>query len=554
MNNTRLSYTNKLWHTRGEREGSESLFEAILRIRKLEKKAYIRKPNLDALADGMRLPGMTEAIPRLKKAIEKKEKILLFGDFDLDGASGVALIYLALKHLGLEVIPRLPSREDGYGLSKKAFEEAEKQGASLVMSIDCGVSNGAEIAFGQSLGIDTIVADHHSIPRELPDAIIVHPHLEEKPDDLWDLTGAGVAFFIAKELLQEVLPEKNQKGFLFQLLELACLGTIADVGSLQGQNRILVILGLEQMKKTSHPGIKKLLEMAKIDRYNLAAESIAFFLAPRLNASGRLDHPHTSLRLLLGHEDSAYELEKLNTRRQEITEELTLMAHGHVVEEDLFHCIFHEDFFSGVSGLIASKIAEKHNKPTIVLAKSKEKDMMVASCRGPDDFHFKEALEEVEHLLRSFGGHQKAAGFSLPQKNVPAFRKAFGEVVLRRRGASPRAPHIYYDLAIDKSFLRVSSIRPLERLAPFGEGNPHPLFCLQSIELSDLRLIGKKKNHLSGKLPGGITFVAFFMGEHKPQIESDKLVDILVEPEERFWRGRKELRVKIVDIRSAQAA
>lgn len=546
------SLTGKLWKLRGEKSPEESIFEAFCRIRSLSEE-YLQIPTLENLSLPEEIPGMKEGGERILEAIKNKEKILLFGDFDLDGASGVATLYMGLKTLGADVIPKLPMRNEGHGLSKGIMEKAKKHGVSLIITIDCGSGNGEEIEYGNRLGIDTVITDHHTLPEDHPSAFaIIHPHLGEKDSEIWDLTGAGVAFFVAKYLLEKIFPDADLSSLLKKLAELAVLGTVADVGELKKQNRVLTILGLQELKKTSHPGLKALFKTAELDQSNLTAETIAFFIAPRLNAAGRLDDPNIALSLLLGSEQMAQNLHELNLQRQDVTADLSALAEQQIEDKNAPAIIvYHDDFFPGVSGLIASKLAEKFHRPAVVFAPSDDEETLVASCRGPEDFHLAHGLREVEHLLRKYGGHTCAAGCVMEKAKLHDFIEHFHRVVEKKRGKNPPVPFLEADYEVEAEAFFTPEFRKIFSAAPFGAGNPDPIFYLRDVPFHDLRIVGKDQTHISGKImtkKGSIRCIAFRFAEHISEEDTGKRFDILIVPEISRWNGREEVKGKIVDI------
>ncbi len=555
------SFTGKLWRVRGERQDHETLFDAFCRVRDLSPE-FLKSASIADLTPASKIPGILDAVDVIDKVIASKRKILLFGDFDLDGMSGTALLFLALRSLKAEVSAKLPSRSDGYGLSREVYSEAKTNGVDLIITVDCGSANGAEMEYGKSLGIDTIITDHHTIPEVPPEPLVfVHPHLAAADSDFYEITGAGVAFFLAKALLEHAHAGADITKMLTDLAELAILGTVADVGKLTGQNRVLLKIGLRSMHKTKHPGLRALLRTANIEPQEVTAETIAFFLAPRLNAAGRVAHPEWSLQILLGDPRYADEycakLEEFHVIRREKTDALLECAEELIAEDESEKAAFvlhHPHFFAGIAGLVAARIAERFHAPTVVLSTADDADILTASCRGPEDFHFAEALRSVSHLLEKFGGHQCAAGFSMRAENLEAFREAFQKVVLAQRGSIPPQPELIADLHTDVEALLDTDFDELLQAAPFGTGNPEPLLLLQNIELPEVRCIGKDQSHLAGNLGAlgkHIPFIAFRFAEHVPENRQQGRFDALVHPEIRSYRGRKSIQLKIADLRES---
>lgn len=553
----RSSLTGKVWRIRGEKQSEESVFSAFCRIRNFSKQDLL-PPLLSDLANPQSLPGAEASAERIVQAIKKKEKILIFGDFNLDGMSGSAVLFHALKMIGAHVRVRLPSRTEGYGLSRTIYEEAKSKKETLVVTVDCGSKCANAIAFGNELGIGTVVTDHHTLPEQLPPTVaLLHPHLGNPTDNTWDITGAGVAFFLAFLLLQKTFPGKNIDAILFPLLELAVLGTVADVGKLTGQNRIITHLGILQLQRTKHPGLKALLASARIRPEEVNAEAIAFFLAPRLNASGRLARPDISFELLVGDPRHSLQyatlLEELNGKRREETDRLVQLAEQEIQDEKApAFCLFREEFFSGVAGLIAARIAEKYHRPTAILSRSDRPGFLTASCRGPDDFHFSDALSELGHLLERWGGHAAAAGFSIAEEQFPSFREAFLELVKKKRGDFPSDPNMEVDCFLQPEHFFEHDFAEIFSAEPFGAGNNAPLFALPHITLQETRAVGQDKSHLAAEIPhknGKLSCIAFRFAKVLPEPIRNKPLDLLVSPEIRSWQGKQEVRLKIVDAR-----
>lgn len=548
---THTSFFGKIWNTRGEKKKKELLSDAFFRVRQYTKKD-LQPPSHQHFS--CHLFDIEKTVERILTAKEKNETIFLFGDFDLDGASGVATLYFAMKSVGIHPLVKLPSRAEGYGLQKKSYDEAKTKNVDLLITVDCGSSSGDAISYGNSLGIETIVTDHHTLPSELPPAFaVVHPHRGDPTDSTWHLTGAGVTFFVGKALLEKVFPNKNISSLLNQLAELAVLGTVADVGQLVNQNRLITQIGLKQMKETTHPGLRELLTVSHISPDTLSAESIAFFLAPRLNAAGRIAHPHVALRLLLGDASAAKELEALNIQRRETTNTLVVLAHDEITDENApCFFLFHPEFFSGIAGLIASALAEKYNRPVLVFSQSDNPNMLTASCRGPDDFHIAKALKKTSHLLEKHGGHVAAAGLSIQKKNVPAFQKEFSQLVQNERGSTPKPSTLLCDFSADIDDFFHPTFEKISLAAPFGVGNPNPLFLLKNVQLHHVKKIGKDGTHLAGEIEKNekkIPFVAFRLAPVFVQKYWKKTVDVVVSVEKEIWRGREKMKAKIVDIR-----
>lgn len=529
-----LSFFGKHWRTKRKKTSTESLFDAFVAAREIRPTEQFLNPDVAHLSDPELFPDMTKACERVQSAIQKQESILVFGDYDLDGISGAAIVFKALKRLGANVSVWLPARADGFGFTSKFAEEAIKRRFGLVITVDCGMSNAAQVALLKEQGIDTIITDHHSVQNDIPPAYaILHPAYPQKHPT--DFVGAGVAFKFAQALLGDRLTS--------DFLELATLGTIADMGSLEGENRTLVALGIAALRKTENKGLKKLLALAKIAREEIDTEKIAFVIAPRLNAAGRLAHPMESLKLLLGEEDKAQILERINSDRRQKTGDF-LEQISKQIDSQSSTIVLQTEAPAGIIGLLAGQLCERYNRPTVILSSESEAHL-VASCRGPDDFHLADALRALSHHFLSFGGHQKAAGFSLLREKLADFTADFATLVEEKRGKEPPPPILNIDAEVMAGDLTVAEVERLNALAPFGEGHAHPVFLLKDPVIAEQRAVGKSGTHLFLRLADGHSAIGFSCGLASER----KIKEIAFTPEIAEWQGKREVKIRIVDLR-----
>lgn len=532
-----LSFFGKNWQYRHQKDLNEDLFDTFLKARTLEPTEDFLSPEIVHLSDPKEFPEAEKAKERVYEAIRNNQKILVFGDYDLDGISGAAILFTALKKLGANVAVWLPSREDGFGLTAKFAEAAIKKEFNLVITTDCGISDYDSVSKLQEAGIDVIITDHHSVPAKTPPYYaVLHPlyPVEQKTP----FSGAGVALKFAQILLDNNLPA--------ELIEFATLGTIADIVPLRNENRVIVSLGLKYLKNTQNIGLKRLFETAGIKQQEIDAEKVAFFLAPRLNAAGRLDHPMEALALLLGKVENATLLDQINSKRQLLTNDYLEQILKNIDEtEPAF--VIPTTATAGIIGLLAGRLQEQHSKPIIVL--SEEENEYKASCRGPEDFHFAQALRELSHYFSTFGGHAQAAGFSITKDNFQQFKDDFNKLVIAKRGEKPPAPNLYIDAVINPTDLNIQAIEKLLSLAPFGEGFSQPVFSIKSDQITDIRTVGKANNHLSFRV-NGISAIAFscaqaeeFLGNNTGEME------IAFSPDINLWNNQKQISIKVVDFR-----
>ncbi len=564
-NTPTLSLKNKQWKKSGKHDFNleKTLFQNFCLLNG-KKEEDFNHPNFEDILSPFAFDDAEKTIQIIFDAIEKKERILIFGDYDLDGMSGTAQIFLTLKMLGAEVSYRLPSRQDGYGLSEKFIQEAHENQVKVFITTDCGISNFTEFSLAKKLGMRCIITDHHSVPDDIPPAdAIWHPLLktENFPDK--DLTGAGVAWYFCAALLQKKFGEKASRKIEEELLELAVLGTVADCGSLRGENRKITMLGLEHMQKTRNKGLQELMKISGTDPKKITAESIGFFLGPRLNASGRLAHPRTSLELLLGNASRAAELEKLNVERQELVtiflEEAEAQLQLNGTKDFPATIVASEEWLSGVIGLIAGRLAERYGKPTIAFAILEDK--ITGSCRGPQDFNIVQALRNIAkshpEYFMGYGGHAEAAGLSLFPEYFQDFCLAYNEEVKRERGEIPPAPQIEYLSEISRN-ISVEETEELQKGEPFGIGNPSPLFLFPNLEVVKAKPVGKDNGHLSlflkAEYKGKTTFfsgIFFQAGDLFSEISVGEKIDILANPKINEWNDQKKISLQIADMRKS---
>ena len=495
------------------------------------------------------------ALDRLGHALDRGERMAVWGDYDADGMTAAAIWILALRALGADPRPYLPSRErEGYGLSVLGIRALAAEGVKLVITCDCGVGNVAEIAEAAQLGLDVIVTDHHVAPTVLPAAVaVVDPH---RPGDAYpdkDLTGAGVAWKLASALL-------GQRGSgAADLAALAAIGTLADMAPLTGESRIVVRLGLAELAETRRPGLRLLLERSADDPAEPTARDLAFGLAPRLNAAGRIADAMLALDLLLT-EDSVEaarldaELEVLHRQRQARTAELMVEARALADESPGSWplAIRSDDWPAGLVGLIAGRLADQLARP--VAAATIVGVAIRGSVRAPNDFHVAEALGAVGNHLSQFGGHAGAGGFSLSTEQWPAFRDAFAALPrpfpAGDRPVLDEPNRVAVDLVLPGSMAGWELLTEFERLAPFGTGNPEPVLAIHGLRVGSARRMGTGDAHVSFRLLRGaetVDAVGFSVGEDAPLPAEGERIDVVATLERDTFRGLPRLRLRLLD-------
>ncbi len=512
-----------------------------------------------ASTDPMLLEDMETAVNRIGTARQNDETIIVYGDFDADGVTSTVLLVEALRGLkGMErrkVIPYIPDRVDeGYGLNIEALNKIKlEMGADLVISVDCGIRSVAEVAHAREIGLDMIVTDHHSLGRELPPALaVINP---KRPNSAYPetmLAGVGIAYKLAQALHYEMA---SYEGFSTQnLLDLVAIGTVADVAPLLGENRKLVVEGLEVLNTLQRPGVSALAHVAGVRAGMITAETIGFALGPRINAAGRLDHAYSAAKLLatdnlLQATQFANQLNELNRKRQAITSELTQHAELLLENRDDYLLFAADDkFLPGVVGLVASRLKENYYRPTIVVEMGETESH--GSCRSIDEFHITDALDQVGHLLLRHGGHAQAAGFAIANTNLPAFSAAMKAIAAEQLAGQELVPSITIDAEVAVEDVDWALYETFQQLEPTGAANPTPVLVARQVEVINARAVGKDSNHLQIELAAGgtrsIKGIGFQQGAWANCLPSH--VDVVYTISINEWNGRRMLQLNIQDI------
>ncbi len=510
-------------------------------------------PKLSGLLASDSLPDMGTACSRIKRAVKNKEKIMIFGDYDVDGLTSTALLKSILKKLGLRVIHYLPHRiNEGYGLSKQAIKQAKEENVSLVITVDCGMSNYSEIEELNRLNIDVIITDHHQpLGGKLPPAFaVINPKRQDSRYNYKDLAAVAVAYKFAQRITSKFLEEE---------LDLVCLGTIADVVPLNGENRIIVKEGLSRISQTKRAGLLALIEQAKIKQNLINSTAISYILAPRINASGRLDSADISLRLLLSEssqeaEQLARQVSSLNSQRQQIGDKILREAQDLIDKEINFKehkviVLAKPGWHQGVLGIVASRIKDTYHRPTVII--SINEHLCKGSARSVNNFHILEALLECNDVLEKFGGHQRAAGLSIVKNNIEAFKDRLNRIAQQRLTLEDLYPQLDMDMELGLADLDQELLDELKMLEPFGEANPEPVFYSRNLSLkSELEIIGR--NGLRFYVTDGrFTYkaVGFNIADFKTGLENSKRFDLAYTLQVDKWYDSHNIILKIKDIR-----
>jgi single-stranded-DNA-specific exonuclease len=524
-----------------------------------EAKTFFR-PSFEDLHDPFLMKGMDKAVSRLEEALGNGEKILVFGDYDVDGTTSVALVYSFLKDLG-QVDFYIPDRyKEGYGVSFAGIDFAKANGITLIIALDCGIRAVDKVAYANERGIDFIICDHHIPGAVLPAAYaILDPKQPDCNYPYKELCGCGVGF----KLLQGYC-EKNDADFerLTAKLDLVAIAIAADIVPITGENRILATFGVQQINENPSTGIRAMLEYTKINR-ELTITDVVFVIAPRINAAGRIASGKRAVELLISDDmkealDFSAEISKYNTDRRELDKSVTESA-LEILQADDFYTnsrstvVFNPGWHKGVVGIVASRLIEQHYKPTIVLTESEGK--ATGSARSVHDFDVHEALTECEDLLEQFGGHKYAAGMSLSLENVIAFRQKFEEVVAARIEEHQLTPKLNIDLEIDLDRITPKFMSLLKQFAPFGPGNMNPVFVSRNLIAEDCRTMGADDSHLRFKpkqqgVPHMmVQAVAFKMGKLYSELAKGKPFDLAYTIEENHWNGKVYLQINVKDLK-----
>lgn len=521
---------------------------------------------LSQLHDPFLFIEMKSAVDRVFKALKGKEKITLYGDYDVDGSTGTALLYCVFKALEAKFDYYVPHRvEEGYGLHKAALDALKKEGTKLLITIDNGISANAEIAYAKKIGIDVIVTDHHEPKGDAPSCVaILDPKNHDEKYPFKGLSGAGVAFKFAHAIVRrglEVNYPPAKKIDLKEHLDLVALGTVSDVVPLVDENRIMVKHGLKKLSRTNRMGLKILKEKSGLTG-DISTGQVAFRLAPRLNAAGRMGDARNSIQLMITEDEDealnlAHLLEESNRERQEIERKILEEAMKQVkscvdLEKDPVIVLEGENWHSGVIGIVASRILGTYYKPTIII--SLDGDTGKGSARSVKNLHILDALNDCQGMLKSYGGHRQAAGLSLAKKTVDQFRTKFAETVRSRIKPEDLIPELEIDMEVKLSEISFDLLDSLELLSPFGYENPRPILASRNLEVIRPSLVGK--NHLKLLLTDGkdtLDAIGFDMADALKIIrKGGTKVDVAYRPQINTFRGNTALQLQLEDIRLAQ--
>lgn len=531
----------------------------------IEEAAQFLNCQLADLIDPYALHGMEKAVQRIISAMEKREKILVYGDYDVDGVTATSLILLFLRDLGFTTHYYIPKRvEEGYGVNKESIRKFAKEGIGLIITVDCGISSVDEIAYANSLGMSVIVTDHHEPPVKLPEAeALINPLVAKCAFPYKALSGVGLAFYLVAGLRKGL----REAGFfkdgiepsLVEYLDLVAVGTIADIVPLTGINRILVRAGLEQINLKPRLGIRTLLEVCGVQPGHVDSSSVAYRLAPKINAAGRLSDAMRGVLLLTtdSREDAEREagfLDVENDERQRIerkiySEAVEIIQSGGIEEEHRSIVLSSADWHPGVVGIVASRLMERYYRPTVLLCL--ESGIYKGSARGIPNFHLFQGLSRCRDLLIEFGGHKYAAGVKVAPENLEKFKERFESVVREMVPEEGFTPVMMLDAQANLDELGLEQVVKFQDLSPFGAGNPEPVVLIRDVQILNPRVVGG--DHLSFTVrQNGVSIGAIaFRQAHELERLAERM-ELAVVPEVQSWQGVSQVKLRVKSMRPAE--
>lgn len=541
--------------------GIDPVTARVIRNRGIEGQENIERylyGNLDGLYSPWLLKDMRPAVDILKRKLAERQKIRIVGDYDIDGVCSTYILYQALKRLGGRVDYAIPDRiKDGYGINESMIQAAEEDGINTILTCDNGISAFSQIQLARELGMTVVVTDHHEVPTAgemeiLPPAdAVIDPKQKECSYPFPEICGAVVAYKLVQALYEEFGVSREE---WLDLLEFAAIATVGDVMKLQDENRIIVKYGLKKLGRTKNVGLRKLAEKTNLDLNSITAYHIGFVIGPCLNAGGRLQTAKLALSLLLAEDENeaealAQELKDLNDMRKDMTEHWTAEAKvlaDTQYRDDRVLVIFLPECHESLAGIIAGRLREYCQKPAIVLTRSEE--AVKGSGRSIEAYHMFQKLSEVKHLMLKFGGHPMAAGLSLLEENIDAFRRELNE----KSGLTEEdfKARLWIDVPMPIDYVRERLVEELKILEPFGQGNEKPLFAQKKVRIRSCRVIGKNKNVVKLVLEGssGMPMDGILFADG-PAFEEERdgrnMIDIIYYPEINEYNGNRSLQAVI---------
>ena len=519
-------------------------------------KAFFR-PHIGQLHDPFLMQDMETAVSRLQQAIDQKETVMVYGDYDVDGTTSVSLLTHFLRSQGLNVTPYIPDRyAEGYGLSKKGIDTAKAANISFMIALDCGVKAIEQVAYANSLGIDLIICDHHTPGDVLPNALaILDPKRSDCAYPFKELCGCGVGFKLMQGLLQQQGKDVN---YIIAYLDFVAVAIAADIVPMVGENRTLAFLGLQQLNAHPRPGLKALMRDKPTAQI---ISDVVFGMAPRINAAGRMKHGLHAVELLLSATDEeaqtrAQEVEIYNTSRREVEQEITKEALAQITENqeenNAANVVYAPHWHKGVIGIVASRLIESYYRPTLVFTKSKE-GILAASARSVRGFDVYKAIDACSRHIIQFGGHKYAAGVTLKEENYQAFKAAFEAQVAQTLTATQKAQTLDVDVGLPFTAITPKLLRILKQMEPFGPENSSPVFYTDGVVDSGYaKLVGQDKSHIKARFVQGasspIDAIGFGLGKKMNLLKKGTPLRIAYALEENVWQGNVSVQLRLKDI------
>jgi single-stranded-DNA-specific exonuclease len=524
-----------------------------------QAKAFFR-PSLSDLHDPFLMKDMDKAINRITTAIQHNEKILIYGDYDVDGTTAVATVYCFLKDFYPNISYYVPNRyTEGYGVSQKGIDHAAEHGFSLIIALDCGIKSNEKVAYANNKNIDFIICDHHNPGPEIPHAVaVLDPKRSDCKYPFKELCGCGIGFKLIQAFsIQNGIPAEKY----YRFLDLVCVSIGADIVPISGENRILAWHGLKKVNTDPVPGIKKLMEISGVQK-QLDITDVVFIIGPRINAAGRIDDAKHAVKLLIADgidydaEAAAFQLNQYNRDRKDLDRSITAHALSMIAENaELLNrkstVVFHTDWHKGVIGIVASRLTDTYYRPTVVLTESEGK--VTGSARSVKNFDLYEAIYECRDLLIQFGGHRFAAGLTLQPEMVAAFSKKFEEVVGNRITDAQLVPELEIDAEIEPNNISSSFYNIMQQMAPFGPENMKPLFLTRGLKDTGWSKIVKEEHiKFSVRKNGGMMLDGIGFGlAPKFNLLKSGPCDLVYHIDENEWNGEKRLQMVVKDIRES---
>jgi single-stranded-DNA-specific exonuclease len=513
---------------------------------------------LNSLQDPYLLKGMEPAADRILKAIRHKEKVCVYGDYDVDGITSVSIMIKTLRKLGTNAVYYIPNRiEEGYGLSFTSMDRIKELGVSLIVTVDCGIKSNEAVDYAKDLGMEVIITDHHECEGELPNALcIINPHQPGCSYPFKDLAGVGVSF----KLISALLDRAGDTAFAEELLDIVSIGTIADVVPLLGENRTIVKNGLMRIQNTDNQGLKALLRVCGLKGKELNAYNVAFMLAPRINAAGRIADASDCVELLLTDSEekameTAAKLDSDNKARQAIENEILKGAEAIIeetidVDKDKVLVLCSGNWHIGVIGIVASRLVDRFHLPTFIM--SCDGELSKGSARSIPGFNIFEAMSKYSYLFERYGGHEMAAGFTIRTERIDELREKMNGEVEKILGKDRLLPEIFVDYKLTPKDVTLDTVKRLKLLEPFGTGNTAPLFVYRELSVTAFKAVGNDNKHLSLKVYDGVSeikCIAYNFGNLRKILQTGQKIDIICSIENNIWNGIESVQLNIKDIR-----